>query len=94
MILIHYLLISVPNPRRMHLNTSMLVLYAACLLYTSLLTGLPFVITEENDPTDEEKAEKITEYFAGLNDIEKTKIYTEILSAVSYTHLDVYKRQG
>lgn len=45
-----------------------------------LLTGLPFVITEENDPTDEEKAEKITEYFAGLNDIEKTKIYTEILS--------------
>ena len=45
-----------------------------------LLTGLPFVITEENDPTDEEKAEKIKEYFAGLNDIEKTKIYTEILS--------------
>lgn len=45
-----------------------------------LLTGLPFVITEENDPTDEEKAEKITEYFADLNDIEKTKIYTEILS--------------
>lgn len=45
-----------------------------------LLTGLPFVITEENDPTDEEKAEKIKEYFAGLNDVEKTKIYTEILS--------------
>lgn len=45
-----------------------------------LLTGLPFVITEENDPTDEEKAEKIKEYFAGLNDAEKTKIYTEILS--------------
>lgn len=45
-----------------------------------LLNGLPFVITEENDPTDEEKAEKIKEYFAGLNDVEKTKIYTEILS--------------
>ena len=45
-----------------------------------LLTGLPFVITEENNPTDEEKAEKITEYFAGLSDVEKTKIYTEILS--------------
>lgn len=45
-----------------------------------LLTGLPFVITEENDTTDEEKAEKIKEYFAGLNDVEKTKIYTEILS--------------
>ena len=45
-----------------------------------LLTGLTFVITEENDPTDEEKAEKIKEYFAGLNDVEKTKIYTEILS--------------
>ena len=45
-----------------------------------LLTGLPFVITEENDPTDEEKAEKIKEYFAGLNDVDKTKIYTEILS--------------
>ena len=39
--------------------------------YTSALTQ--YVI-------DEEKAEKITEYFAGLNDIEKTKIYTEILS--------------
>ena len=45
-----------------------------------LLPGLPFVITEENDTTDEEKAEKIKEYFAGLNDVEKTKIYTEILS--------------
>ena len=45
-----------------------------------LLTGLPFVITKENDPTDEEKAEKIKEYFAGLNDVDKTKIYTEILS--------------
>ena len=29
MILMHYLLISVPNPKRMHLNMSMLVLYAA-----------------------------------------------------------------
>lgn len=45
-----------------------------------LLTGLPFVITEENDPTDEEKAEAVKEYFAGLNDLEKTDIYTEILS--------------
>ncbi len=45
-----------------------------------LLTGLPFVITEENDPTDEEKAEKIKEYFDSLSDVDKTKIYTEILS--------------
>ncbi len=48
-----------------------------------LLTGLPFVITEENDPTDEEKSEKIKEYFAGLSDVDKTKIYTEILSEPS-----------
>ncbi len=48
-----------------------------------LLTGLPFVITEENDPTDEEKSEKIKEYFAGLSDADKTKIYTEILSEPS-----------
>ena len=45
-----------------------------------LLTGLPFVITQENDPTDDEKAEAIKEYFSNLNDVEKTKIYTEILS--------------
>lgn len=45
-----------------------------------LLTGLPFVITQENDPTDDEKAEAIKEYFSGLSDVEKTKIYTEILS--------------
>ncbi len=48
-----------------------------------LLTGLPFVITEENDPIDEEKSEKIKEYFAGLSDVDKTKIYTEILSEPS-----------
>lgn len=45
-----------------------------------LLTGLPFVITQENDPTDDEKAEAIKEYFSSLSDVEKTKIYTEILS--------------
>lgn len=45
-----------------------------------VLTGLPFVRTDETDPTDAEKAKAIKEYFSSLTDREKTELYTEILS--------------
>ena len=53
-----------------------------------VLTGLPFVITEDIDPTDADKAEQITEYFASLNDIQKTEVYTAILSKPSPEYLE------
>ena len=51
--------------------------------------GLPFVITEDIDPTDAYKAEKITEYFASLNELQKTEVYTAILSTPSRAYLDM-----
>lgn len=53
-----------------------------------VLTGLPFVITEEVDPTDSEKAEKVTEYFQTLTPVEKTEVYTAILSKPSDEYLE------
>lgn len=53
-----------------------------------VLTGLPFVITEDIDPTDNEKAEKITEYFGTLTPVQKTDIYTAILSKPSDEYLE------
>lgn len=53
-----------------------------------VLTGLPFVITEEIDPDDAYKAEKIKEYFATLNDMQKTEIYTKILGKPSEEFLE------
>ena len=50
--------------------------------------GLPFVITEELDPTDSYKAREITAYFAGLNEIQKTELYTDIISKPSQEYLD------
>lgn len=52
-----------------------------------VLTGLPFVISEELDPSDSEKAEKITEYFEGLTPVQKTDVYTSILSKPSEEYL-------
>lgn len=53
-----------------------------------VLTGLPFVLTEELNPTDQQKAEKITAYFATLNDVMKTEIYTDILATPSQDYLE------
>ncbi|MGN1118720.1 MAG: ABC transporter ATP-binding protein, partial [Oscillospiraceae bacterium] len=53
-----------------------------------VLTGLPFTITEEIDPTDSYKAEKITEYFGTLTDVQKTEIYTSIMSKPSAEYLE------
>lgn len=52
-----------------------------------VIAGLPFVITEDIDPTDREKAQKITEYFESLSPQEKTEIYTQILSKPTEEYL-------
>ena len=53
-----------------------------------MLTGLPFVITEATDPSDSEKAAEIKEYFASLTPVEKTDMYTAILSEPSAEYLE------
>ena len=53
-----------------------------------VLTGLPFVITEEIDPTNAYKAEQITAYFASLNNAQKAEIYTKILSTPSEEYME------
>ena len=53
-----------------------------------VLTGLPFVITEDIDPTDSEKAEKISEYFGTLTPVQKTDIYTAMLCKPSDEYLE------
>ena len=50
--------------------------------------GLPFVITEEIDPTNAHKAKEITAYFESLNEMQKTEIYTSILSTPTQEYLD------
>lgn len=53
-----------------------------------VLTGLPFTITEDIDPTNTQKAEKFKEYAASLNVAQKTDLYTQILSAPTPEYLD------
>ena len=50
--------------------------------------GLPFVITEELDPTDAYKAKEVTAYFNALNEVQKTEVYTAILSTPTQEFLD------
>lgn len=62
-----------------------------------VLTGLPFVITEEVDPTDAQKVEKFIAYYTSLSDMQKTELYTTILSTpdASYVQqtVDTYMQQ-
>lgn len=53
-----------------------------------VLTGLPFTITEDIDPTNTQKAEKFKEYAASLNVAQKTDLYTQILSAPTPEYLE------
>lgn len=53
-----------------------------------VLTGLPFVITEEIDPTKAQKAERFKEYTQSLNAQQKTELYTNILSEPSSEYLE------
>ena len=52
-----------------------------------VLTGLPFVITEDIDPTVSYKAEQITGYFKSVDNVRKTELYTAILSKPSEEYL-------
>lgn len=53
-----------------------------------VLTGLPFILTEELDPTDSYKAEKVTEYFGTLTPVQKTEIYTSMISKPTEEYLE------
>ena len=52
-----------------------------------VISGLPFVINEENTLTDGEKVKKIKEYFSSLNDKQKEEQYIKILSKPSDEYL-------
>lgn len=53
-----------------------------------VLTGLPFILTEELDPSDSYKAEKVTEYFGTLTPVQKTEIYTAMISKPTEEYLE------
>ena len=53
-----------------------------------VLTGLPFMLSEETEPTDSYKAEKIKEYFSSLTPMKKTEIYTSVMSAPPAEYLE------
>lgn len=53
-----------------------------------VLSGLPFVITEDLDPSNEHKAEEISAYFETLTDEEKVDLLTQILSEPSQEYID------
>ena len=55
---------------------------------TDLLTGLSFVLDEDDIPTDAEKAVQIKEYFSSMNDSQKVETYTDILAIPDETELD------
>jgi len=45
-----------------------------------LISGLPFVISDEDTPSQSEKSRLVSEYFSTLNDAQKVDIYTKILA--------------
>ncbi len=52
-----------------------------------VLTGLPFLLTEDEELDDTQKATEITDYFQTLTDQGKCEIYTEMLSTPSEEYL-------
>lgn len=71
-------------------NASGVVLAQTDLANSNLdvLTGLPFVITEETDPTDEYKADSIREYFDSLTDEEKSDMLVSVYSIPDEEYID------
>ncbi len=55
---------------------------------TDIFTGLPFATGEEKEPTKEEKAAQIKEYFKGLDTAGKAEMYTAIMTTPSQSYLD------
>jgi len=58
-----------------------------------ILTGLPFVIEEAENPTDEYKAERVREYFDSLDNVEKANLYSKIVSEPSEEYLSAALEQ-
>ena len=54
----------------------------------SAISGLPFILTEAVDPTDDYKAEKFIEYINSLTEKEKTELYQKMLSKPSQEVID------
>ena len=52
-----------------------------------VLTGLPFEMTNELNPSDAEKADAVRKYFASLSDKEKTDLYRKMLARPSEEEL-------
>ena len=52
-----------------------------------VLTGLPFVITDDLDPTNAQKVERFKAYIETLNFAQKADLYTEILSTPTPEYL-------
>ncbi len=52
-----------------------------------VLTGLPFVMTDNIKPSDTQKAELVKEYFKSLTNDKKAEIYTDILATPSDEYL-------
>ena len=48
-----------------------------------VFTGLPFAIEDADTLTDEEKAQKLTAYFASLDDADKAEAYTAIRTEIT-----------
>ena len=53
-----------------------------------VITGLPFVLTDDMKLNDSEKAQAAKEYFAALNEISKSELYEKILSTPSDEYLE------
>ena len=60
---------------------------------TDVISGLPFPTDEDEDIPAEVKKEKITAYFAKLNNAEKAAIYTDIASKPTDEYLEAAAQQ-
>lgn len=52
-----------------------------------LVSGLPFVLDEDDIPSENEKAITVREYFSSLSEVQKVDIYTKILGIPDETEL-------
>ena len=57
-------------------------------IISCIISGLPFILTEAVDPSDEYKAEKFAEYMGSLDEKGKTELYTTMLSKPSRETID------
>jgi putative ABC transport system permease protein len=60
---------------------------------TDVFSGLPFATGDEPEPTDEEKAEAISDYLLGLTGMEQATAYLDAMSQPSSEYLDAVTQQ-